>query len=244
MSLLEIDGVVAGYGRGPDILRGVDLTVEEGEVQCIIGPNGAGKSTLLKTIAGLLRPRKGRVVFQGEVLNGLRPDQIIRRGIAFLPQERSLFPDMTVLENLRMGGYALEDKSLMSERIEEAFAQFPILKERYKQKARTLSGGQQQMLVMGRALVLRPHLVMLDEPSLGLAPQIVAQLFEIVRGFKDQGMTVLMVEQNARQGLNCADRGCVLDLGQRVFDGPADGILDDPRIQELYLGTQKKAETS
>lgn len=239
MSLLEVRDVVAGYGGGPSILKGVNLTVEQGQVQCVIGPNGAGKSTLLKTISGLLSPRAGKIIFKSEEIQGLRPDQVLQEGICLVPQERALFPTMTVRENLRMGGYILRDRQLLEQRIEEVFVRFPILKERSSQKAGTLSGGQQQMLTMGRTLVLKPDIVMLDEPSLGLAPKIVEQIFGIIRLFTETGMTVILVEQNARKGLEYADWGCVLDLGKTMFDGPADSILTDPRIQELYLGKSK-----
>lgn len=239
MSLLEVRDVVAGYGGGPSILKGVNLTVQPGQVQCIIGPNGAGKSTLLKAISGVLHPRQGTITFKGEAIHGLRPDQVLQEGICFVPQERALFPNMTVRENLRMGGYILRDRELLEHRIDDVFKMFPILKERHTQKAGTLSGGQQQMLTMGRTLVLKPDIVMLDEPSLGLAPKIVAQVFDIIRLFTDSGMTVLLVEQNARKGLEYSDWGCVLDLGKTMFDGPADSILTDPRIQELYLGKRK-----
>jgi len=244
MSILELKGVEAGYGRGPNILNGVDLTVEEGQVQCIIGPNGAGKSTLLKAISGLLRPRAGEIRYQGQQISGLRPDQILKQGVCFVPQEKSLFPDMSVHENLRMGGYVLNNNTETERRITEVYDRFPILAEKRRHAAKTLSGGQQQMLVMGRTLVLRPAIIMLDEPSLGLAPKIVDQVFEIVRYFRESGMTMLIVEQNARKGLENADWGCVLDLGKNHFDGPADTILDDPRIQELYLGTRKKEKAS
>ena len=239
MSLLTVENVVAGYGSGPSILRGVDLTVEKGQVQCVIGPNGAGKSTLLKTISGLLPPREGKIIFKGKEIQGLRPDQVLQEGICFVPQERALFHNMTVRENLRMGGYIMKDRDQLEQRIDEVFDRFPILKERHNQKAGTMSGGQQQMLTMGRTLVLKPEIVMLDEPSLGLAPKIVEQVFNIMRVFIESGMTIILVEQNARKGLEYSDWGCVLDLGKTMFDGPADSILSDPRIQELYLGKRK-----
>jgi len=197
---------------------------------------------LLKSICGMLRPREGEVRFRGERIDRLRPDQILAKGIAFVPQEKSLFPDMSVHENLRMGGYVLSNQSVIEERIHGVYERFPILFERRKQRARTLSGGQQQMLAMGRSLVLQPAIIMLDEPSLGLAPKIVDQIFQIVELFKQNGMTVLIVEQNAVIGLENADWGCVLDLGKNHFEGPADTILDDPRIKELYLGSRKKEE--
>jgi branched-chain amino acid transport system ATP-binding protein len=234
--LLEARGVVAGYGRGPAILNGATLTVRSGQVQCIIGPNGAGKSTLLKAIVGLLALREGEIRLDGERIDGLRPDQILRKGICFVPQERALFPRMSVRENLRMGGYVVEDRGELEGRIEEVLERFPILRERAHQHAGTLSGGQQQMLAMARTLIIRPKLVMLDEPSLGLAPQIVGQMFEIMRSLSASGMTVLLVEQNAVLGLRNSHWGAVLDLGRTLFEGPAADILDDPRVRELYLG--------
>jgi branched-chain amino acid transport system ATP-binding protein len=234
--LLEARGVVAGYGRGPAILNGATLTVRSGQSQCIIGPNGAGKSTLLKAIAGLLPIREGEIRFKGERIDGLRADQVLRKGIAFVPQERALFPRMSVRENLRMGGYILRDRTELDGRIEAVLQQFPILRQRAHQHAGTLSGGEQQMLAIARTQIVRPELVMLDEPSLGLAPQIVRQMFEIVDQLCERGMTVIFVEQNAVMGLRHAKWGSVLDLGRTLFDGPAAEILADPRIQELYLG--------
>ncbi len=236
MALLELEEVAAGYGAGPNILNGVSLAIEAGSTYCIIGPNGAGKSTLLKTICGLLKPRSGRVVYKGETISGLRPDQVLHKGICFIPQDSSLFPDMTVRENLVMGGYIEKDRRKLERRMERVFEMFPILKERSSQRAKTLSGGEQQMLAMGRAMMLEPELLMIDEPSLGLAPKVAQAIFDTIRQFKALGMTILLVEQNARKGLECADWGYVLDLGQTRFEGPADAILSDPRIQELYLG--------
>jgi branched-chain amino acid transport system ATP-binding protein len=239
--LLEVRDLVAGYGRGPAILNGAGITVEEGRTHCIIGPNGAGKSTLLKVISGLLPARAGDVVFDGESIAGLRPDEILRRGICLVPQERALFPDMSVRENLRMGGYIITEKADLERRLDEVLEAFPVLRARGGQRARSLSGGEQQMLTMGRTLVLRPRIVMLDEPSLGLAPRIVSQIFDIIRLLKDKGITVIIVEQNAVVGLSNADLGCVLDLGRTMFEGPAEGILEDPRIRELYLGKRAGA---
>lgn len=237
--LLEVEKLTAGYGGGPNILNGVSLAVEQGKSYCIIGPNGAGKSTLLRAICGLLRPRNGQVLFHGQRLNGLRPDQILRRGVCFVPQDRSLFPEMSVKENLLMGGYILTARVDLERRMEDVCAMFPILKERLSQRAQTLSGGEQQMLAMGRALMLRPDLIMLDEPSLGLAPQVARQVFESVKKLKGAGMTILMVEQNARAGLACADHGYVLDLGENRFEGEARRLLSDSRIQDLYLGKRR-----
>jgi branched-chain amino acid transport system ATP-binding protein len=234
--LLEAREIVAGYGRGPAILNGASLTIRAGQSQCIIGPNGAGKSTLLKAIAGLLPIRSGEILYKGETIDGLRADQILRKGICFVPQERALFPRMSVRENLRMGGYILADRRELEDRIETVLAQFPILRDRARQPAGTLSGGEQQMLAIARTQIVRPEIVMLDEPSLGLAPQIVRQMFDIVEMLGETGMTVAFVEQNAIMGLKHARWGSVLDLGRTLFEGPAEEILADPRIQELYLG--------
>jgi branched-chain amino acid transport system ATP-binding protein len=236
MALLEVDDVVAGYGAGPDILTGVSLEIEQGKSYCIVGPNGAGKSTLLRTIAGFLKPRNGEIRLDGARMNGLRPDQMLAAGVCFVPQDASLFPTMTVKENLVMGGYLIEDRSLVHERLETVYEAFPILAERRAQHAGNLSGGEQQMVTLGRALMIEPKLVMIDEPSLGLAPMIADQIFEKIRGFNELGMTVLLVEQNAAKGLDSVDWGFVLDLGSLEFEGPADGILADPRIRDLYLG--------
>lgn len=239
--LLQVTDIAAGYGDGPAILDGARLTVEPGKVHCIIGPNGAGKSTLLKAICGMLPIRRGEVTFKGERLNGLRPDQILRRGICFVPQERALFPKMTVRENLRMGGFILNDARELDRRIGGVLERFPILRERADQHAGTMSGGQQQTLAMARTLIIKPEIVMLDEPSLGLAPKIVQEMFDIMRMMSQEGVTVLLVEQNALMGLKNADWGVVLDLGKTLFEGPAAEILADPRIQELYLGGKKAA---
>ncbi len=235
-ALLEVEGLVAGYGDGPAILNGTDLSVRAGQVHCLIGPNGAGKSTLLKAIVGMLGIRAGDVRFRGERLNGLRPDQVLRRGICFVPQERALFPRMTVRENLRMGGYSLADKTELERRIDAVEERFPILRERRTQHAGSLSGGQQQMLAMARTMILKPEIVMLDEPSLGLAPKVVQEVFDIMRTMSEAGITLLVVEQNALMGLRHADWGVVLDLGRTLFEGSADTVLDDPRIRTLYLG--------
>jgi ABC-type branched-subunit amino acid transport system ATPase component len=236
---LEVEDLVAGYGIGPDILTGLTLRIEPERSYCIIGPNGAGKSTLLKVICGLLPPRRGAVRFDGASLAGLRADQVLQRGICYVPQDRSLFPDMTVRENLRMGGYTLRDRAEVDRRIVAVQEMFPILGERMGQLAKTLSGGQQQQLLLGRALVLRPKIIMLDEPSLGLAPKISRQIFDAMTRLKAAGISIIVVEQNARLGLDFADWGCVLDLGRLVFEGPSATVLADPRIEELYLGRRR-----
>jgi branched-chain amino acid transport system ATP-binding protein len=239
MALLKVENVVAGYDAGPDILTGLSLTFEAERSYCIIGPNGAGKSTLLKVICGLLPARQGRVVFDGKALNGRRTDEILRRGISFVPQDRSLFPDMTVHENLHMGGYILKDRRAVEERIDGVLGMFPILRERYSHLAKTLSGGQQQMLLIGRAMVLRPRIMMLDEPSLGLAPIVSRQIFDSIAQLREAGIVIIVVEQNARMGLQFAEWGCVLDLGKVLFEGPSATILSDPRIEEAYLGRRR-----
>nr|MBO2499809.1 ABC transporter ATP-binding protein [Acidimicrobiia bacterium] len=237
MALLEVRNVRAGYGSGPDILTDISIDVEEGRSYCIIGPNGAGKSTLLKTIAGLLSPRDGDIVFDGQSIAGRRPDQVLAAGVCFVPQDRTIFPEMTVRENLVMGGFLLRDKKLVEQRVDELMDRFPRLAERSSQLAQTMSGGEQQMLVMARALMIRPRLMLIDEPSLGLAPQITSQIFGIIRSLtSEMGITVLLIEQNVKKGLEVADWAFVLDLGTCRFEGPADEIVDDPRIRDLYLG--------
>jgi branched-chain amino acid transport system ATP-binding protein len=239
--LLEVHDVVAGYGNGPAILNGTSVIVREGQIQCVIGPNGAGKSTLLKTICGNLPLRSGEVLFRDDRINGLKPHEILRKGICFVPQERALFPRMSVRENLRMGGYILDDRAELERRIDDVLDRFPILRERAHQLASTMSGGQQQMLTMARTMIVRPKIVMLDEPSLGLAPKIVEQVYDIIKLLRDEGITILLIEQNALMGLKNADWGVVLDLGKTLFEGPAKEILADERIQELYLGRKSKA---
>ena len=237
MAFLQLDGVRSGYGNGPDILTDVSLEIEQGKAYCIIGPNGAGKSTLLKTISGLLTPREGRITFEGRDIGGLRPDQILTAGICFVPQDRTLFPQMSVKENLVMGGYLVKDSKVLEERMDRAFDMFPLLRERASQMAQTMSGGEQQMLALARALMIEPTLMMIDEPSLGLAPQISDQIFDTIRRLgSEMGITVLLIEQSVRKGLEAAQWAFVLDLGTKRFEGPADTILDDPRIRDLYLG--------
>lgn len=233
---LEIDDVSAGYRSGPDIIDGLSLDVEEGRTYCIIGPNGAGKSTLLKVISGVLSPRAGSIRFQGEQVGGLRPDELLGKGISFVPQDQSLFPKMTVRQNLVMGAFLEGDRNMVKQRIDEVFEQFPILAERANQAAGTLSGGQQQILLLGRALMIRPKLMMIDEPSLGLAPQAADQVFEIITGLKASGITVMLVEQSVERGLKVSDWAFVLDLGQKRFEGPSGDILADSRVGELYMG--------
>ena len=236
MPMLALENIVAGYIPGVEILQGVSLQVEQGEMVCLVGPNGAGKSTVLRTISGLLRPKAGRVVFSGKDIGGLRPDQILEKGIAHVPQGHSVFPKMTVHENLLMGAYSVKDRRTIRQRLDKVYARFPFLKERAREKAGNLSGGQQKILEMGRALMLEPPLMMLDEPSLGLAPKTMANLFDTIKDLNRTGLTILMVEQNARQGLAASHRGYVLELGKEKFEGTAQELLDSPQMAKLYLG--------
>lgn len=236
MPMLSLENVVAGYIPGVNILTGVNLRVELGEMVCLVGPNGAGKSTVLRTISGLLHPTAGRVLFNGEDISSLRADVVLRKGIAHVPQGHSVFPKMTIHENLLMGGYTLKDQGVVHARLDKVYNLFPMLKERAHEKAGNLSGGQQKVLEMGRALMLEPPLMLLDEPSLGLAPKTMASLFETITALNRTGLTILMVEQNARQGLAASHRGYVLELGKDKFEGKAQELLNSPEMAKLYLG--------
>jgi branched-chain amino acid transport system ATP-binding protein len=234
-SVLEAHDVVASYGEGPNILNGASIEVEENESVCLIGPNGAGKSTLMKVVCGLLTPTQGRVFLGDADVTDNSMKENMREGMVFVPQGRSSFTNMTVRENLEMGGVLFDD-DFVDERIDEVYDLFPILEERSGQSAGTLSGGQQQMLEMARGLVPDPDLLLLDEPSIGLAPKLREDVFEKVDTLLASGRTVLMVEQNVREGLDHSNRGYVLDQGETVLDGTADEILNNPRVQDLYLG--------
>ena len=240
--LLEIKDVTAGYLPDVNVLQGINIHVQPGELVCMIGPNGAGKSTVLRTISGLLHPSRGVIIFDGKGIGGLRPDQVLHQGIAHVPQGHSSFPEMTVQENLLMGAYILRSRSERDRRMGRVYELFPILKERKNEKAGNFSGGQQKVLEMGRALMLEPKMILLDEPSLGLAPITAKQVFDTIKSLKDDmGMTVLMVEQNAKSGLAIADRAYVLELGIERLEGPAATLLNDPRVAELYLGGTLKS---
>ena len=234
-SLLTAQGITAGYGK-IDILHEVTLAVEAGEIVSIIGPNGAGKSTAFKAMIGVLKPRSGRVVFNGEEITGLRPDLVLRRGLAYVPQGRIVFPLMTVLENLEMGAYTVEDPKEIAAALERVYALFPVLAERRKQKAGTMSGGEQQMVAIGRALMTKPRLILLDEPSLGLSPKFVTLIFDKLVEMKRAGFTLMVVEQNAARALAIADRGYVLELGRNRLEGAGTALLADPEVKRLYLG--------
>lgn len=233
--LLELDDVVAGYGYG-DILRGSSLAVISDAITCIIGPNGAGKSTLLRVVSGLLKPRKGSIRLRGEEIAGRSPKEILRRGVVQVPQDRSLFPSMSVWQNVLMGGYILNDRSLVAERADQVADQFPIVKEMRHSKAGSLSGGQQRIVEFARAMMLDPSLVLLDEPSLGLDPRSRKLVFETAVSLCADGRSVLMVEQNARSGLGVSEHGAVMELGVVRLTGRASDLLGDPEVGRLYLG--------
>jgi len=234
-ALLRAEGLTAGYGKMA-ILHDVTLEVRRGEMVSVIGPNGAGKSTSFKTIVGFLRPTSGRVVFDGSDITGLRPDEVLVRGLAYVPQGRIVFPQMTVLENLEMGAYIERDTGRIREALDRVYALFPILAERHRQKAGTMSGGEQQMVAIGRALMTTPNLILLDEPSLGLSPKFVTIIFDKLAEMKRAGFTLMVVEQNAARALAVADRGYVLELGRNRFEGEGPALLDDPEVKRLYLG--------
>ena len=234
--LLRAESITAGYGKMA-ILHDVTVEVRVGEMVSVIGPNGAGKSTAFKTIVGFLRPTGGRVRFDGQDIAGLRPDQVLHRGLAYVPQGRIVFPQMTVLENLEMGAYIERDGRRVREALERIYALFPILAERRSQKAGTMSGGEQQMVAIGRALMTTPKLILLDEPSLGLAPKFVSLIFDKLVEMKRAGYTMMVVEQNAAKALAVADRGYVLELGRNRFEGTGRALLEDPEVKRLYLGS-------
>lgn len=234
--LLSIRGLYAGY-QDIDILKGIDLDVHAGEIVCVIGPNGAGKSTVFKAVYGLIGVRSGKVVFNGREITGRRPQDVLGAGIAIVPQLRSVFPQMTVLENLEMGMYLERDATRIRERIAYVMDLFPRLAERRTQMAGTMSGGEQRMLEIGRALMLEPKMVMMDEPSAGLAPGISRTIFENIRRLnRDINLTVLMIEQNARQGLEASHRGYVLELGRNTYQGKAWDLLDNQEVRRAFLG--------
>jgi len=233
--LLQLDGVVAGYGRG-DILRGLDLALEDRTVTCLVGPNGAGKSTVLKVLSGLLSARQGRVVFAGDDVTRLSPAQLLGRGIVHVAQDRSLFPLMTVWDNLLMGGHVLSDRALVRRRADAIAERFELVRERRDERAGELSGGQQKLVEIARALMLEPKLILLDEPTMGLDPKARHLIFELVGEVNEEGRTVLLVEQNARAGLAIAHHGAVLDTGRVALTGRGSELLEDPRVADLYLG--------
>lgn len=234
--VLALDDLVAGYGAAAPVLRGVSLQVHRGEVVCLVGPNGAGKSTVLKVASGMLAPREGTVRLLGEDVTAQPPHRMLQHGLAHVLQGHSVFPDMTVGENVRLGGYTLRDRAVVAERIQRVLETFPTLSERWRTTAGLLSGGQQKMVEVGRALMLDPAVILLDEPSMGLDPKTSATVFSQIDRLRQIGKAVLLVEQNARRALDMADRGCVLDLGRIHVEGPARDLLADPSLGRLYLG--------
>jgi len=232
--MLSVTNLVVGYGAHDEVLKGVGITVAEREMVVLIGPNGAGKSTLLKSIAGFLKPREGAITLDGRAIGGCKPREITREGIAFVPQEANVFPSLSVEANLEMGGYVA--RRTTKERIKATFTRFPVLAERRTQEARTLSGGQRQMLAVAMALMAAPRLMLLDEPSAGLSPAASAELFDLIKGLHRDGMTVVMVEQNALDALAIADRGYLLVDGSNAREGPAAALAADAEVRHAFLG--------
>src|SRR2546427_11374921 len=233
--LLNLHNVYAGY-EGGDVLKGIDLQVERGTTTCIVGPNGAGKSTILRVLSGLLRPRLGEITFDGRSIAGLSPRQILALGIVQVPQSHSLFPSMTVRENVRLGAYMLHDTALVEQRLHEVEEMFPVVKTRARDKAGNLSGGQQRLVEFARCLMLDPRLILLDEPSMGLDPRTFKQVVETIKAMQSSGRTIVLVEQNARTGLSLANNGVVLESGRVRLEGSHTDILSNPEIGHLYLG--------
>ena len=236
-NILEIKNLVVSYG-GIEAVKGIDLTVEEGKIVTLVGSNGAGKSTTLKSIAGLVKPKSGDILFNGQSLLGKSTDQIVSTGVTLVPEGRRVFPNLTVKENLRIGAYLRKDS--IKEDMEKVYELFPRLKEREWQLAGTLSGGEQQMLAVGRALLSRPELLMMDEPSLGLAPLIIKDIFNIIQYINSKGMTILLIEQNANMALKVAHRAYVLETGKITMSGTGAELLENPEIKAAYLGKKKK----
>lgn len=234
-TMLKLHNIYAGYD-GSDVLKGVDLEVQEGSITCIVGPNGAGKSTVLRVLSGLLKPRLGEITFNGRSLVGLSPRQILSLGIVQVAQNHSLFTDMTVYENVRLGGYILNHPALVSNRLKEIENLFPIVGERAKDKAGSLSGGQQRLVEFARSLMLDPKLILLDEPSMGLDPKTLKQVFDTIKMMHETGRTILLVEQNVRTGLGASTHGVVMESGKVRLEGANNEILNHPEIGHLYLG--------
>jgi len=235
MSLLKVTDLVVSYG-GIEALKGISFDVEQGQIVTLIGANGAGKSTTLRTISGLVRPRSGRVYFEGRDITDYGTQKIVETGIAMVPEGRRVFPNLTVLENLRIGAYLRKDREVIEQDIEYIYKLFPRLQERSWQLAGTLSGGEQQMLAVGRAMMTRPKMIMMDEPSLGLAPLVVKDIFRIIRTLKETGMTVLLIEQNANAALHACDYAYVLETGRITMSGTGEELMSSSAIQEAYLG--------
>jgi branched-chain amino acid transport system ATP-binding protein len=238
--MLEVSDLVTTYGK-IEALKGVSLKAENGKITCLLGPNGAGKTTLMMSIAGILRPRRGSIRLEGAELVGLSPAKIVSRGVALVPENRLVFPEMSVRENLLAGAYQRRDKSEIAADMERMYARFPRLKERREQFAGTLSGGEQQMLAVARALMSRPSVLLMDEPSLGLAPIVVAEIFDIVAALNRDGTTILLVEQNAHMALKVAHQFFLMEQGRVTFQGTPGQLAEDEVIQRAYLGTRRAA---
>ena len=238
MNMLKVTDLKVSYG-GIEALKGIRFDVEQGQIVTLIGANGAGKSTTLRTISGLVRPSAGSINFMGQDITNLNPQRIVASGIAMVPEGRRVFDNLTVKENLKIGAYLRRDKDEVEETVKDIYRRFPRLKEREWQLAGTLSGGEQQMLAVGRAMMARPKLMMMDEPSLGLAPLVVRDIFAIIRDLKSEGITILLIEQNANAALRCADMGYVLETGQITMSGPGEALLKDQRVRDAYLGSTR-----
>ena len=234
-SILDVKDVCSGYGK-IEVLHGVSVHVESMEIVCIIGPNGSGKSTLLKTIFGLITPSKGMILFAGKDISLLEPEEKVKMGMAYIPQGKNIFPSLTVRENLEMGGTPLVESQLIQKAIQEILGRFPILEKRLKVKAGALSGGEKQILALARASMLKPKLILLDEPSLGLAPKVIEETYESIHSINREGITFVIVEQNARKALKMAHRAYVLDLGINRLEDTGEGILNNEEDKRLYLG--------
>lgn len=235
--MLKIEGLVTSYGS-IKALKGIDLEVPAGSIVSLIGANGAGKTTTMKSLAGLLKPEAGRIIYKGREIHGLPPHKIVSLGISLVPEGRSILSKMTILENLEMGAYQRKDSQVEAD-LHSVFARFPVLEERKNQLGGTLSGGQQQMLAIGRAMMAKPELLLLDEPSMGLAPMVVADIFKVIQEINQEGATVLLVEQNVRQALKIAHYAYVLETGKIVYHGTAEEVAANPRVKEAYLGGRK-----
>ncbi|MFC6016394.1 ABC transporter ATP-binding protein [Plantactinospora solaniradicis] len=243
-SEIELVDIQAGYGRAAPVLRGLSVSVEPGTIVCLVGPNGAGKSTVLKVASGLLKPRSGRILVGGVDVTGQGPQQMLAAGVAHVLQGHSVFREMTVAENVLLGGYTIRDKAVVAERTAFVRDLFPVVADRWRTLAGLLSGGQQKQVEFARSLMVDPKVVLLDEPSMGLDPKATSTVFEQVVRMRDAGTAVLLVEQNARRALQTADLGCVLDLGRVHISGPAAQLLADPQLGELYLGGRPAEPTA
>ncbi len=235
--MLKIEGLVTGYGS-IKALKGIDLEVPAGSIVSLIGANGAGKTTAMKSLSGLLKPESGRIIYKGKQIQGLAPHKIVSLGISLVPEGRNILSKMTILENLEMGAYQRKDGQVTAD-LRSVFNRFPVLEERKNQLGGTLSGGQQQMLAIGRAMMAKPELLLLDEPSMGLAPMVVADIFKVIQEINQEGATVLLVEQNVRQALKIAHYAYVLETGKIVYNGTAEEVAANPRVKEAYLGGSK-----